>query len=67
MTLSKKIVEGNQCYGNGQKVVFNICATRWIENIHRYERFLLAIAYIVEALEVITHKKYPEKYQYWGV
>ena len=55
-------MEGNQHYGNGQKIVFNICVTRWVENVDGYERFLSAIAYIVEALEVIAHKMHLEKY-----
>ena len=55
MTLLRKVVEGNHYYGNGQKVVFDICVTRWIENVDAYERFLSGIAYIAEALEVVAH------------
>ena len=62
ISLLKKVMEGNQHYGNGQKIVFNICVTRWVENVDGYERFLSAIAYIVEALEVIAHKMHLEKY-----
>ena len=50
--LLKKIVERNQHYGNGQKIGFDICVTRWVENVDGYERFLLAITYIVKALKV---------------
>ena len=67
MTLLKKVVEGNQHYRNGQKIVFDICLTRWVENVDGYERFLSAITYIVEALEVIAHKMHLEKYPDWGV
>ena len=67
ISLLKKVMEGNQHYGNGQKIVFNICVTRWVENVDGYERFLSAIAYIVEALEVIAHKMHLEKYPDWGV
>ena len=44
MTLLKKAVEGNQDYGKRQKIVFNICVTRWVENVDVYERFLSIIA-----------------------
>ena len=64
MTLLKKVVEENQHYGNGQKIVFDISLTRWVENVDGYERFLSAITYIVEALEVIAHKMHLEKYPY---
>ena len=67
MTLLKKVAEGKQHYRNGQKIVFDICATRWVENVDDYEKFLSAIVYIVEALEVITHKRHLEKYADWGV
>ena len=55
-------MEGNQYYENGQKVVFDVCVTRWVENVDGYERFLSATAYIVEALEVIAHKMHLERY-----
>ena len=67
MTLSKKVVEESQHYGNGQKIVFDNCLTRWVENVEGYERFLSTITYIVEALEVIAHKMNLEKYPDWGV
>ena len=47
MTLLKKVAEGKQHYRNGQKIVFDICATRWVENVDDYEKFLSAIVYIV--------------------
>ena len=67
MTLLRKVVEENQHYGNGQKIVFDICLTRWVENVDGCERFLSAITYIVEALEVIAHKMHLEKYPHWEV
>ena len=66
-TLLKKVVEGNQQYGNRQEIVFDICATRWVENVDDYETFLSATTYIVEVLEVIAHKMHLEKYPDWGV
>ena len=62
MTLFKKVVEGNQHYGNGQKMAFVVCVTRWVVNLYGYERFFSAIAYIVKALEEIAHKMHLEKY-----
>ena len=62
MTLLKKVVEGNHHYGNKQKIVFDVCVTRWVENVDGYERFLPGIAYIFEALELIANKMYLEKY-----
>ena len=62
VTLLKKIVEGNQHYGKGQKIVFDVCVTRWVENIDDYKRFLSDITYKVEALEVIAHKMHLEKH-----
>ena len=67
MTLLRKVVEENQHYGNGQKIVFDICLTRWVENVDGYERFLSAITYTVEVFEVIAHKMHLEKYPDWGV
>ena len=56
MTLLKKVVEGNQHYRNGQKIMFDTCVTSLVEDVHGYERFFSAIAYIVEAFEVIAYK-----------
>lgn len=39
----KKVVEGNQHYGNGIKAVFDICVKRWVEKVDNYERFSSAI------------------------
>ena len=51
MTLLKKVVEGNQHYGNGKKIIFEICMTSLVKNVDGYERFLSAIAYIVKFLK----------------
>ena len=67
MTLLEKVVKWNQHYRNGQKIVFDICLTRWVENVDGYERFLSDITYILEALEVIAHKMHLEKYPDCGV
>ena len=51
MTLLKKVIEGNQHYGNGKKIVFDICMASLVENVDGYERFLSVIAYIVKFLK----------------
>ena len=38
-----------------KKIVFDVCATRWVKNVDGYDRFLSAIAHIVEVMEVIVH------------
>ena len=49
-------MDGNQHYRNGQKIIFDICVTSFFENVDGQERFLSAIAYIVEVFEVIVYK-----------
>ena len=41
--------------------------TRWDENVDGYEKFLSAIAYIIEALEIIAYKMHLKRYPEWGV
>ena len=56
MTLLQEVVQQNPNYSKQQKVIFNVCITRWVENLDGYNQFLLAYPYIVESLEVISHK-----------
>ena len=49
------------------KIVFDVCVTRWAENVDGYEKFLSAIAYIFEALEIIAYKMHLKRYPEWGV
>lgn len=65
MNLLQEVVKQNPNYSEGQKVIFNVCVTRWVENLDGYNQFLLAYPYIVEALEVIAHKLHLEKYPTW--
>ena len=65
MTLLQEVVQQNPNYSRQQKVIFNVCITRWVENLDGYNQFLLAYPYIVEALEVISHKLHLEKYPNW--
>ena len=45
---------------SSQKVIFNVCVTRWVENLYGYSDFLLTYPYIKEVLEEIF-----EKYLNW--
>ena len=63
MTLLQEVAQKNPNYSRQQKV--NVCITRWVENLHGYNQFLLAYSYIVEMLEVISHKLHVHKYSSW--
>ena len=52
----------NPHFSRGQKVMFDVCVTRWVENMDGFNMFLVTYPYIVEALEVIAHKLHLEKY-----
>ena len=65
MTLLKKVVQQNKHFWENQKVIFDVCVTRWVENLDGYERFLRVYPYILETLEVIAHKLHLEKYPEW--
>ena len=65
MKLLEEVVKQNPHYSS-QKVFFNVCVTRWIENLHGYNHFLLTYPYITEALEVIAYKLHLEKYLNWS-
>ena len=56
-TLLQEVVQQNLNYSRQQKVIFNVCFTRWLENLDGYNQFLLAYPYIDEALEVKLHLK----------
>ena len=56
MTLLQEVVQQNLNYSRQRKVIFSVYITRWVENLAGYNEFLLAYPYIVEALEVISHK-----------
>ena len=45
--------------------MFDLCVTRWVENLHDYYMFRVILLFIVETLEVIEYKLHMEKYQEW--
>ena len=59
MRLLEEVVKQNPRYSS-QKVIFNGCVTRWVENLDEYNHFLLTYPYIKEALEEVF-----EKYLNW--
>ena len=63
--LLKEFVKQNPLYARGQKVMFDLCVTRWVENLDGYSMFLVILPFIVETLEVIVPKLHMEKYQEW--
>ena len=65
MTLLKEAVHQNTHFSCRQKVMFDVCVTRWVENLDGFNMFLVTYPYIVEALEVSAHKLYLEKYPAW--
>ena len=58
-------MQQNPNYSRQQKVIFNVCITRWVEKFDECSQFRLAYLYIIEALEVISNKLHLEKYPNW--
>ena len=52
MKLLEEVVKQNPRYSS-QKVIFNVCITRWVENLDGYNHFFLTYPYIKEALEEV--------------
>ena len=55
MKLLEEVVKQNPRYSS-QIVIFNVCLTRWVENLDEYNHFLLTYPYIKEALEEVFEK-----------
>ena len=45
--------------------MFDLCITRWVENLDGYNRFSVSLPFIIETLEVIGYKLHLEKYPDW--
>ena len=66
MSLLKEVVVNfNHHYPDGKEVVFDICVTRWMDNMAGYELKLLALPYIIETFEVIAFGLHLRKYPTW--
>ena len=55
MKLLEEVVKQNPRYSS-QKVIFNVCVTRWAENLDGYNYFLVTYPYIKEAVEEVFEK-----------
>ena len=65
MTMLKEVVrKQNETYGN-RKVVFDICVTRWVDNLDGYNMMLHTLPYIIEAFEVIALGFHIDEYPDW--
>lgn len=64
MNLLKKVKQ-NPHYARGQKVMFDLRLTRWLDNLDDYSMFLVTLTFIIKILEVIGHKLHLKKYQEW--
>ena len=45
-----------------QKLIFNICITKWIKHLYGYHHSLLLFPYIIEPLKMNQHKLHEDKY-----
>ena len=66
MSLLRDVVKNNPHFSEHQKPIFDICVTRWVENLNGYKMFLIVYAFIIEALEVMALKLHLEKYPEWS-
>ena len=64
--LLRDVVKNNPHFSEHQKPIFDICVTRWVENLDGYKMFLIVYAFIIEALEVMALKLHLEKYPEWS-
>ena len=66
MSLLRDVVKENPHFSEHQKPIFDICVTRWVENLNGYNMFLIVYPFIIEALEVMALKLHLEKYPEWS-
>ena len=48
MTLMREVVAQNLKYAKGQKIVFNVCVTLWVDNLDGFSMFLIILPYIID-------------------
>ena len=56
MSLLSGVVKENPHFSEHQKPIFDICVTRWVENLDGYNKFLIVYPFIIEALQVMALK-----------
>ena len=66
MSLLHDVVKEDIHFLKHQKPIFDICFTRWVENLDAYNMFLIVYPFIIEALDVMALKLHLEKYHEWS-
>ena len=66
MSLLRDVVKKNPHFSENQKPIFDICVTKWVENLDSYNMFLIVYLFTIEALEVMALKLHLEKYPEWS-
>ena len=66
ISLSHDVVKKKSTFLGTSETIFDICVTRWVENLDGYNTFLIVSPFIIEALEVIALKLYLQKYPEWS-
>ena len=56
MSLLRDVVKENPHFLEHQKPIFDICFTRWVENLDGYNMFLIVYPFIIEALEILVER-----------
>ena len=64
--LLRDVVKENPHFSEHQKPNFDVCVTRWVENVDGYNMFLIVYPFIIEAPEVMALKLHLEKYPEWS-
>ena len=67
MRLLRGVVKKNPHFLEHQKLIIDICVTRWVEILDRYNMFLIVYPFIIEAFEVVALKLDLEKYTEWSI
>ena len=66
MSLLRDVVKENPHFSEHQKSIFDICLTRWVENLDGYNMFLIVYPFIIDAVEVMELKLHLEKQRGWS-
>ena len=66
ISLSHDVVKKKSTFLGTSETIFDICVTRWVENLDGYNTFLIVFPFIIEALEVIALKLYLQIYPEWS-
>ena len=67
MRLLRGVVKKNPHFLKHQKLIIDICVTRWVEILDGYNMFLIVYLFITEAFEVVALKLHLERYTEWSI